>query len=273
MSRIRFLDSWAIPDKHYNTNEELHKMIGSNNVYDRVSAIRHPSASNEIIDKGLNDEHYNVVYAASKSPLLTAENIQKGIHLCSHDQDILASFAMHANISPEDHATLLEHPSRRVQVHAIMNKRTTPDQLKQKLNSSVYTIRETAAAHPNLDAEGVDKAASDSESKYVRVAAANNRNIAPHTLHRLLTDDDASVKIAAASSRKIADEHVKAAVARDDTQAVRQMINPLNKVSNSMIKTLATVPIGDEYRHHIIAGAAGEELKMREMLDVEGRNK
>jgi hypothetical protein len=87
MSRLKFLTKYAVDGVHYDAGAEIDKGLDGN-VSERMSAICHPNATSEHIDKALNmtgDKWNDVRRIAIFRPKVTSEHISKALNDSNED--------------------------------------------------------------------------------------------------------------------------------------------------------------------------------------------
>jgi ATP-dependent DNA ligase len=144
MSRLKFLTKYAVDGVHYDAGAEIDKALNGN-VSERMSAIEHPKATVEHIDRVLNDDSEYVRRIAICHPKVTSEHISKA----------------------------LNDDSGFVRKVAICHPKVTSEHISKALNMTGEKwdgVRRIAICHPNATSEHISKALND-DSGLVRSAA------------------------------------------------------------------------------------------------------
>jgi len=156
------------------SSEMIHKGIKDKDIYTAQAAMRHPNATQEHVQKGIDSLNLQSSIAERKD--LTPEQISKLAR--SNDPDTLVKLARNNQLKPDDISRLLKSKkSQSLKMAIFKHQNVTPEHLDSAVNDNDFMVRGAAATNPNATDEHLSKAMQD--SPYVAGEALKNPNIKP----------------------------------------------------------------------------------------------
>lgn len=160
-------------DKGNNVSSEMiHKGLKDKDIYTQQAAMRHPNATQEHVEKGMNNLNLQPVIAERKD--LSKEQISK----LAKSTDPLAVDRLVRNnqLEPDDISRLLKSKrSGSLRTSIIKHQNVAPEHLDAAINDKDFMVRGAAAMNPGATDEHLSKAMKD--SPYVAGEALRNPNL------------------------------------------------------------------------------------------------
>lgn len=149
--------------------ENIHKAMDSDDYRIRLAPLhRNSNASEEHIDRGLNDSHDWVRKEAAAHPRASALQLHKA--LADTEYGVRQAAALNPNATAEHLHKALDDKDTYVRMAAARNQNAKGEVLDRAFNHSDHGVREVAARNPNATTEHLNNALKDRHPEVRRTA-------------------------------------------------------------------------------------------------------
>ena len=243
----------------YGHEEHIDEALSStNDVYVRRAAAENISATKKQLERFLDDGDLRVRARAASSvagnPDSTKQMLDKAL-AANISPDVHLKVIEHPNISKKSLDFYLKHKNDKYRIAAARNPSITPDRLDKALRDNYEYVRAAAASNPNATKEHLDKAASDWH--YAVVAnAINNKNATKEHLDMAMKNTAHHVRWNIAAHALATKEHLDKLIDDESPDVRFRVARHRNATKEHLIKALRDRP---DVRYHAINNPKAKE--------------